>query len=136
MKVLQRRDRLAAAGAEAVFVVHDEPAAVRAGLLDGLDVGFPVLVDLERRAYHDWRLRRASFASIWLSPPVWRQYARLLRTGERLRRTGRDTRQLGGDFVIGRDGTLAYARPQEADNRPPVGVLLAAVEQAAGTTPR
>jgi hypothetical protein len=66
---------------------------------------------------------------------VWRQYWRLLRSGERLRHAGRDTLQLGGDFVIGPDGRLVYSRPQEADDRPPVGVLLRTLEAAQASSP-
>jgi hypothetical protein len=130
VKVLRAEDRIRAAGATAVFVVHDDPDRVRAGLLRDLDVPFPVLVDPERQAYRDWGLRRASFARIYLSPSVWLNYARMLRRGERLSPGGRDPLQLGGDFVVGADGRLLYSRPQEADDRPPVAVLLAAVEKA------
>jgi hypothetical protein len=62
---------------------------------------------------------------------VWGHYARLLLGGERLQRLGRDSLQLGGDFVVGPDGVVAWARPQRADDRPPVGVLLVELERAA-----
>ncbi len=130
MKVLHSRRRLAAADGEAVFVVHDPPDRVRAGMLAGLTVPWPVLVDLDRRAYHAWGLGRARLADLWLSPTLWARYARLLAAGERLRRLGQDTLQLGGDFVVGPGGRIAYARPQRRDDRPPVAVLLAALERA------
>ena len=44
--------------------------------------------------------------------------------GERLRPLGRDTLQLGGDFVVNPDGIVTYARPQRRDDRPPVSVLV------------
>jgi len=131
VKVARYRDRLAAAGATAVFVVHDDPAAVRATMLAGVDAPFPIGVDLERRAYRAWGLRRAPWWRIWLDPQVYVRYARLLARGERLRRGGRDLLQLGGDFVVAGDGRVAYARPQERDDRPPVLELLRAVEEAA-----
>jgi len=131
VKVLERRERIDAAGAAAIFVVHDEPGLVRRTLLHGLDVPFPVLVDLERVAYRGWRLGRGSLRATWLSPRVWAEYARLLTGGsERLRGLGRDTLQLGGDFVVDRNGTLVYARPQQRDDRPPVSVLLRELERA------
>lgn len=43
--------------------------------------------------------------------------------GEVARELGIDTLQLGGD------GVVADARPQRTDDRPPVAVLLASVEQ-------
>ncbi len=132
MKVLDRWERIQAAGAEVLVVVHDSPERIRAGVLDGLAVPFPVLVDEQRTAYRAWGLRRASFWRVYLSRAVWRQYWRLLRSGERMRRGGRDTLQLGGDFVVGRDGRLTYSRPQQADDRPPVGILVRELERAAG----
>lgn len=130
MKVVQREDRIRAVDGLAVFVVHDDPDLVSDTMLHGLDVPFPVLVDLERRSYHDWGLGRASFSDIWLDPNVWKQYARLLLGGERLRGSGRDPRQLGGDFVVGPEGRLVYARPQERDDRPPVGELVEHLERS------
>jgi peroxiredoxin len=132
VKVLHYRQRLDAAGGQAVFVVHDPPERVRAGILDGLTVPWPLLVDLDRAAYRAWGLGRARLADIWLSPALWARYARLLAGGERLRPLGRDTLQLGGDFVVDPAGRIAYARPQRRDDRPPVGGLLHALEQAAG----
>jgi hypothetical protein len=38
---------------------------------------------------------------------------------------------LGGDFVVGRDGRVAYAfRSTDPDDRPPVDDLIAAVRRA------
>jgi AhpC/TSA antioxidant enzyme len=130
VKVLGKKERLQAAGAAALFVVHDEPARIRETMLHNLDVPFPVLVDHDRIAYRAWGLRRARWWTVWLDPHVWRSYARMLRQGERFT-LGRDTLQLGGDFVVAPSGEVVYSRPQKTDDRPPVGVLLKAVEQAA-----
>ena len=133
MKVLDRRTRIEAAGAEAVFVAYDEPERLRRGILRDLDPAFPILLDPDRRAYAEWGLARASIAQVWLDPKVWRSYARMfLREGQRPARMGKDTLQLGGDFVVGGDGRLAYSRPQERDDRPAVGVLLKVLEEARG----
>jgi hypothetical protein len=131
VKVLHHRDRVGRTGGAAVFVVHDPPERVRAGLLRDLDVPWPVLVDLDRVAYRAWGLRRAAFRTVWLDPRVWGRYVRLLLGGQRLQRLGRDSLQLGGDFVVGPDGVVTWARPQRADDRPPVGVLLGELERAA-----
>jgi len=114
-----------------VFVVHDPPKRVRAGMLAGLAVPWPVLVDLDRRAYRAWGLGHARLTQIWRSPALWARYARLLAGGERPRRLGRDTLQLGGDFVVDPQGRIASARPQRHDDRPPVGELFGALERAA-----
>lgn len=125
MKVVERQDRLDAAGAQAVFVVHDDPDLIRETMLEDLEVPFPVLVDLHRDAYRDWGIRRAGVTTIFLDPGVWMQYAKLLVGGsEKLRTSGRDPLQMGGDFIVAPDGTLAYSRPQRKDDRPPVGRLV------------
>lgn len=131
MKVLGQKARLDEIGAAAVFVVFDAPERVRGGLLRGLDIPFPVLVDADRDAYRAWGLRRSSVAGVWLDPRVWRRYAALLVRGERLGRPGADTLQLGGDFVVDRDGIVTYARPQQRDDRPPVLALVSELERAA-----
>jgi AhpC/TSA antioxidant enzyme len=131
VKVLRSRQRIAAVGGEVVLVVHDPPDRVRAGMLAELTIPWPVLVDLDRGAYRAWGLGRARLRQIWLSPALWARYARLLAGGERLRLLGRDTLQLGGDFVVDPAGRIAYARPQRRDDRPPLGVLLIALERAA-----
>ncbi len=133
MKVRDRWSRWEAVDAAALFVVFDEPDLVRRTMLADLEVGalpFTVLVDRERASYVRWGLSRAPWHTIWLHPAVYRTYWRLLRSGDRLRAGGRDTLQLGGDFVIGPDGDVVLSRPQQRDDRPPVGELLRAATQA------
>lgn len=132
MKVLERRDHIERIGAKAVFVAHDPPAVLRRGVLAGLEVPFPVLLDLQRAAYRDWGLGRAPFWKIYFDPKVWWQYASSLLAGERLRPPGRDTLQLGGDFVVAPDGRIAYSRPQRRDDRPSVLGLIRVLESSAG----
>jgi hypothetical protein len=133
VKVRDRWDRWEAVGAAAVFVVFDDPDLIRRTMLADLDLDelpFPVLVDRSRESYARWGLTRASWSTIWLDPNVYRTYWRLLRSGARLRAAGTDVLQLGGDFVLGPDGRVVYARPQERDDRPPVGELLRAATAA------
>lgn len=133
MKVVKRQDRIEAVGGLAVFVVHDDAEAIRDIMLVDIepDPG-PVVIDLERDNYERWGLIRVPWWRIWLDPKVWSQYARLLLGGERPRGAGRDTRQLGGDFVIAPGGAVAYSRPQRRDDRPPAGELVECLEDAAG----
>lgn len=125
----QHHDRLARLGAVAAFVAYDDPQRLRRTMLRDVSSPFPVLVDSSRTSYRTWGLRRASFARVWLDPAVWGRYARLLAGGERLRGLGRDTRQLGGDFIVNPAGIITYSRPQRRDDRPPVGRLLRSIEQ-------
>lgn len=125
MKVARKAEEIHAAGARALFVVGDTPDRVRELMLHDIDSPFPVLVDGSKASYDAWGLPRASFATIWLDPDVWRQYWTLVRSGARFRGLGDDVRQLGGDFVVGPDGVLTYSRPQQRDDRPPAGPLVA-----------
>jgi hypothetical protein len=134
VKVRERWDRWAAIDAAALFVVFDDPDLIRRTMLDGIDpdeLPFPVLVDASRRTYDDWGLTRARRRDIWLDTNVYKVYWRLLRAGDKLRPGGTDVLQLGGDFIIAPDGAIAYARPQERDDRPPVGELLKVARDAA-----
>lgn len=135
MKVVDEQDRLRALDGEAVFVVHDDPEQIRRLLLHDLDVPYPILIDLDRRAYRAWGLTRASFWRVWINPTIWRRYLTLLLAGERPRGLGEDTLQLGGDFIIGSDGTIRYARTQKSANRPPVAELLQEMARAASPAP-
>ena len=112
-------------------VAFDEPDRVRAGLLSGVEDPWPVLIDQERRTYGDWGLRRASRSR--LARLDWvRGYARMLLRGDRLARPGSDVLQLGGDFVVDREGIVVLAHAQESfDDRPPAGALVKALEDAA-----
>jgi AhpC/TSA antioxidant enzyme len=132
VKVLHHRQRLDALGT-AVFVAFDEPDRLRGSLVQGLEVPYPVLVDRDRSAYRAWGLGRASVVRIWGDPAVWRFYAAELARGARLRRPGTDTFQLGGDFIVDPAGVVAYSRPQQRDDRPPVGELLRELKHAAQT---
>lgn len=125
----ERKDRIAELGADVIFVACDEPGELRAKLVADVDLAFPVGYDPGRASYDAWGLERAPWWRIWLDPAVWLRYARLLLSGERLRGGGADVLQLGGDFIVAPDGTIAYARPQRRDDRPPVGKLLHEVQR-------
>lgn len=87
----------------------------------------PVLVDEDRISYRDYGFGRGRISKVW-GPKVWLAYVRLLFAGRRFRRPVEDTLQLGGDVVIGADGTIRYLfRSEDPDDRPMVDALLAAV---------
>jgi hypothetical protein len=69
--------------------------------------------------------------NVWGDPRVWLRYIRELLGGERLRRPGIDTLQLGADFIVDPQRIITYARAQQRDDRPPVAELLRALERAA-----
>ncbi len=97
-----------------------------------LNLPFTIALDLQRNAYDIFGLRRASFLRTYVHPDVVLFYARALlqRRIPDLRR-GQDRRQLGGDFVLDRDGVLVLAHPERGpEDRVAVGAILRAVERA------
>ncbi len=90
--------------------------------------GVLCLSDAERISYRAYGLERASLWQTFLSPRVWRSNLQLRRQkGWRteLPPKGQDAMQLGGIFVVGRDGRihLPYYYDDIADH-PPIDLLL------------
>ena len=93
------------------------------------DLPFPVLTDPDRTAYRTFGLGRGSIRRVW-GVRAGRRYLDIFRTAgfEGLRRPIEDTLQLGGDFVVAPDGTLAWGFWGEGpDDRPTVDALIDAV---------
>jgi hypothetical protein len=92
-----------------------------------LGIDFAVLSDPDRQSYRAYGLDRGPWRQIY-RPATIKKYVQLMRAGKRLRRPTEDTRQLGGDFVVGPDGTLRFVyRPVAPDDRPAVAEMLAAL---------
>ena len=88
------------------------------------EADIPVLVDPDRALYGRLGAARGTLRRVW-SPGTLALYARLLRQGRRLRRSGEDTRQLGADVVIDREGRVHRLwLPEGPDRRPPVDELI------------
>jgi peroxiredoxin len=106
----EHRDAVLQAGSYVVLVAFDDSEALREGVLDGVDLAFPVGLDRARDAYRAWGLGRAR---------LWRGANPLA------------PRQLGGDFVVDRGGTIVYAHLQQKkkSDRPPVEELLEVVRK-------
>jgi hypothetical protein len=101
------------------------------------DLPFPILVDRNRSSYGAFGLGRGSLGRVW-GWKTLRRYAQILReTGfGPLHNPTEDTRQLGGDFVIAPDGTLAWGFWSEGpDDRPSVDELIAQVQAATAPLP-
>jgi len=112
-----------------VVVITFTEAHRRDAYVDRTRLPFPVLIDADRSTYRAYGLGRSSVARAWGARPAL-AYLRLVARGRwrDLRRPTEDTLQLGGDFVVAPDGTLAYGFWSEGpDDRPPVDDLIAAV---------
>jgi peroxiredoxin len=93
------------------------------------DLPFAVLLDPDRSSYLSYGLSRTSLLRAWGARAALR-YIQLFARGKwrDIRRPTEDTLQLGGDFVVAPDGTLAYGFWSEGpDDRPAVDELIAAI---------
>lgn len=97
-------------------------------------LGIPVLVDPDRAAYRAYGLGRGSVWRVW-GWRALRRYVELFPANGLggLRRPTEDTLQLGGDFVVAPDGTLAWGFWGDGpDDRPSVDELIDATQRAVG----
>lgn len=92
--------------------------------------GIPLLADEGRTVYKAYGMRVGSLREIY-SPQVIAKYARLIQGGMKMRmKTDEDTRQLGGDVIVGANGRviLAHCSKNQAD-RPSIETLIAAIRE-------
>jgi len=84
---------------------------------------FQFLIDSGREVYQAYGLQRSFFRS-WGPKTIWK-YVRLLAAGRKWRGIQGDSTQLGGDFIIDKNGVvqLAYRSHNPAD-RPSVEHLI------------
>lgn len=124
------RDRLEEFGAhcDVTFVIFGSADDLRNYSRDH-PLPFPVLRDANRSAYRAFGFGRGSWLRVW-GRKAAKRYVELIRSdGIRgLRMPRQDTRQLGGDMLIGSDGTLRYGFWGEGpDDRPSIDTLVEAV---------
>ena len=94
---------------------------------------FTLWLDPERAAYRAYGLEHSLLRS-W-GPGVWLRYAQLLIAGRRWRGIQGDSGQLGGDFVVDRNGIIRLAyRSHDPTDRPPVSQLLNALRRLNGVS--
>jgi hypothetical protein len=123
-------DRLGDMGDAVVALVTFTRQRNLRGYRARLALPYTVVTDETRGVYRAYGLRRGPWWRVW-GPATIGAYARLVRAGRRPGRPVEDSLQLGGDFVVGRDGRRLYTyRSTGPADRPPVGDLLAAVRRA------
>jgi peroxiredoxin len=119
------------AGGDVLVVSFSAPTRV-AAYLERYPQPFAVVSDPERSAYRTFALDQTSWGS-FLRPGVLWGYLKLMFGGWSPQAAGKgdDVLQLGGDFVIDREGKLAWAyRSKVATDRPPTSALVEAIRHA------
>ena len=124
------RDRLTELGdaTDVVLLTFTDPREV-VSYRSAHELPFPILVDSDRAAYRAFGLGRGSVRRVWGLKSA-RKYFDIVRVSGigALSVPIEDTLQLGGDFVVGPDGTLVYGFWGEGpDDRPDVDELIEAV---------
>lgn len=88
---------------------------------------FTVLLDRDRVAYNAYGLERSRLRS-WHPRVVWIYVKHWFQRGEFYDSHGDDTTQLGGDFIVDKNGVLRLVYPSHNPaDRPPVEALLKAL---------
>ena len=115
-----------------VIAVSFEPPAQVAAFLAQSPQPFRVLSDPERKAYQAFGLGRTSFWGILRPGVLWR-YLKLMFEGWQPRKPGAqaDLWQLGGDFIVDREGKVVFAYPSaNATDRPSNEMLMDGMRKA------
>lgn len=90
---------------------------------------FAVLLDRDRVAYQAYGLERSRLRS-WHPRVVWMYIKRWFQRGEFYESHGDDTSQLGGDFIIDKQGNLRFIYPSyDPADRPSVDKLLGVLKE-------
>ncbi len=90
-------------------------------------LSYTCLSDPARRSYRAFGLRRGSMAEV-MGPALALAALRAAGKGHFMGRPVDDVYQLGGIFLVDRQGRIAYARyPRHAGDQPPAGELKNAV---------
>jgi hypothetical protein len=85
---------------------------------------FTVLLDRERVVYKAYQLERSRLRA-WHPRVVWLYIKRWFQRGEFYDSHGDDTSQLGGDFIVDKNGLLRLVHPShDPTDRPSANELL------------
>lgn len=89
---------------------------------------FEFFLDPGRKAYQAYGLEHSLVRS-W-GPKAWSTYARLLLSGRRWRGIQGDSAQLGGDFIVDRNGIIRLAyRSHDPTDRPSINELVTLLQR-------
>ena len=113
-------------GAEIVAVSFGTPYWANVWLQE-TGAPFPLLLDPKRDAYHAYGLQSSVFRS-WMPQNLW-YYAKAIWEGREMFGKRGNPHQLGGDFIVDRQGIVRLAHPsRDPTDRPDVVTLLRVLE--------
>jgi len=122
-----RQDEFNSAHTRVVIVSFGTLPAVQKWLQETCSP-FEVLLDREREVYRAYQLERSLWRA-WHPRALWLYFNRWIKRETFYDAHGDDTSQLGGDFIIDRQGVLRLVYPsRDSTDRPPVDDLLAVIQ--------
>ena len=111
-----------------VILISFGPTEVAKDWLEETCPSFQLLLDPERNVYSKYKLKRSWLGSWNLRTLAY--YIRALLGGREWRGIIGDSAQLGGDFVINKDGTLLLEyRSKEATDSPEVSEVISLLRE-------
>jgi peroxiredoxin len=130
IRTIQHHDEFRRRSADVVFVAYQDPELLMSKMLRDLDLPFTLLLDPTLAAYRRWGLDQARLIN-WLAPGFYLGIAKFLLAREPDLGNSPGPVQMGGDFVVGRDGTLVFAHWMKSfHDRAAVPRLLSALDAA------
>jgi hypothetical protein len=129
-QLCQHEEELKRLNTEIVLISFGHQEEAREWLQDVCS-SFRMLLDPERNVYRSYKLKHSWFSSWNLKTLVY--YVRALTGGREWRGIIGDSAQLGGDFIIGSDGTFLLKHPsKEATDRPRMSDILTILRDNCG----
>ena len=121
-QVVSRSAEFEALNTNIVAVSFGTPQWVGAWL-EVTQANFPIYLDADKRSYTAYGLTRSKRAAWGVKNLAY--YARALIRGEQLQEFRGETDQLGGNFIIDKDGIVRFTHPsQDPTDRPEIDALI------------
>lgn len=130
--MIESKERIARLNGQVLLVAYDTLELLRTKLIRDLEIPYPILLDPRKETYRRWGLGRTTLGESVFSPGLTARYLGLLLRGERFLGLAPDMLQLGGDFVVDREGKIAVGHAmRDNGDRLPVHKLIETMEQVA-----
>ncbi len=125
------REDLAAAGCSVLVVGQAKPEVLSRYLARGA-WHVPIVSDPELAGYRAFGLERTGWGTFFRPKVLWGYFRGLFKGyGVKTPYEGEDLLQLGGDFVLDRNGRIVFAYPSaDPADRPTVSAILEAIRDA------
>lgn len=129
MQVVSHYSELQALGAQVMAISFGTPYWAQVWLQE-TEAPFPLLLDPTHDSYRAYGLTRSRWRAF--SPRTLLYYWRAARNGDEILESRGDASQLGGNFIIDRDGVVRFAyESKEPVDRPEVEELLEVMRKRA-----